>query len=763
MRSAFKIDIEGVVQGVGFRPFVHRLAKRFGIDGYVLNTSQGVSIHAETDRPKMNAFLKTLRQEVPPLARITGTRVRAAAAEGISGFSIRDSKKTAGHAALVSADIGTCVDCLAEMNSDTDRRYRYPFINCTNCGPRFSIIQNMPYDRPATTMKAFNMCMDCATEYSDMDSRRYHAQPNACPICGPQVSLVCAGRTIAAGEDAITETIRRIRAGSIVAIKGVGGFHIACDARNGMAVQRLRSLKKRPSKPFAVMVADTKKAQAFAEVPQTEQELLNSPERPIVLLKKRDKNGLCPELSPDNNYLGIMLCYTPLHYLLFDRNLSDGKPLDCIVMTSGNVADEPLEIDNDQAMRNLSGICDHFLVHNRAIHNRVDDSIVQVMDGKPVMLRRSRGYAPFPFFAQRTMKPTLACGAELKNTFCLADGPRFVLSQYIGDLKTYATYQFYREAVARLEKLFAVKPAIVAHDLHPDYLSTHYAAALRAKKKKLTLIPVQHHRAHCASVIAEHMIKGKIIGVCFDGIGYGEDSRIWGGEFFHGTLSNLKRAGRLEYVAMPGGDKATQEPFRMAISYLYQAFGEDIYRLNIGFINKYQNSLADFITLAKLKPVLTSSAGRLFDAVSAILGICDRITYEAQAAIRLQMFAERSRTTKAYRFDIFEEENMLVADSGPMLEQLVKDLRAYVSREDIARKFHNGLAGLIARMCRAIRARTKTDTACLCGGVFQNKILLETTAGHLRKDKFIVYYNEVLPSNDGAVSLGQAALANAKN
>lgn len=762
MKPAVQIDIEGVVQGVGFRPFVHRLAERFRLNGYALNTSEGITIYAEAGRPKINAFLKALTAEVPPLARITSIRTRSVPPQGIAGFSIRESRKTPQQTALVSPDIGICADCLAEMNRDADRRYRYPFINCTNCGPRFSIIQNIPYDRPGTTMKAFNMCMDCATEYNDIRSRRYHAQPNACFVCGPQVSLVTAGKTKATGEEAITETIRHIRAGSIVAIKGIGGFHIACDARNSLTVQRLRNLKKRPSKPFAVMVADPKKAQAFAEISDTELALLTSPERPIVLLRKKARASLCQELSPDNNYLGVMLCYTPLHYLLFDRGLSDGQQLDCIVMTSGNIADEPLEIDNDRAARNLSGICDHFLVHNRQIYNRVDDSIVQVMDKRPVVLRRSRGYAPFPFFARTGMKPTLACGAELKNTFCLAKDSRFFLSQYIGDLKTYATYQFYCEAVSRMEKLFSVKPAAVVRDLHPDYLSSHYAAALKSKKKTLKVVTVQHHAAHCASVVAEHNIKEKIIGVCFDGIGYGTDGRIWGGEFFAGTLPRLGRMGHLEYVPMPGGDKATQEPFRMAISYLYQAFGEGIYRLNIGFINKHQNMLADFITLAKLKPVLTSSAGRLFDAVSAILGICDRITYEAQAAIRLQMFAERSKTAKAYRFDIFEEDGMLIVSSGRMLEQVVKDLKGYVSREDIARKFHNGLADVVVRVCAAIRTRKKTKIVCLSGGVFQNRLLLESTAGRLRKKGFLVYFNEVLPSNDGSVSLGQAAIANAR-
>jgi hydrogenase maturation protein HypF len=763
MKTAALIDLEGVIQGVGFRPFVHRLGVRFDLSGFVLNTSAGVTVHAEAERKNIELFLKALRTEVPPLAVITRINVRFIKPHGFSEFSIRDSLKTARQSALVSPDIGICGECLSELNDPGNRRYAYPFINCTNCGPRFSIIQSVPYDRPLTTMKAFNMCMDCATEYRDIRSRRYHAQPNACSQCGPQASLLKSGKITATGNEAVIESIRNLAAGSIIAVKGLGGFHIACDAFNTQAVQRLRNLKKRPSKPFAVMVADIDGARMICDVSALEENILKSPERPIVLLKKKTGRSIAQELCPDNNYLGVMLCYTPLHYLLFSRAFSQRDPLACLVMTSGNVADEPIEIDNDQAAKNLSGICDYFLVHNRDIHNRVDDSIVQVIDGRPVVLRRSRGYAPFPFFSKSGMKPTLACGAELKNTFCLSKENCSFISPYIGDLKTYSTYQFYREAIVRMEKIFRVKPVIVAHDLHPDYLSTHYAIALKSKKKAIRLAGIQHHHAHLASVIAEHNIQEKVIGVCFDGIGYGTDSRIWGGEFFHGTLANIKRVGHLEYVPMPGGDKATQEPFRMAISYLYQAFGEDIYRLNIGFINKYQEKLSDFITVAKLHPVLTSSAGRLFDAISAILGICDIITYEAQAAIRLQMFAERSKTNKAYHFNIFEEDSMLIVSSQKALEQIVSDLKGYVSREDIARKFHNGLAETAVRACTAIRLKTRTGTVCLSGGVFQNKLLLESVASGLRKKKFKVFYNELLPANDGAISLGQAILANSKS
>lgn len=762
METAAYIYLEGVVQGVGFRPYVHKLAVKYGIKGSVYNTPAGVEIHAESDKKNLGLFYADLIKNTPPLARITDSRIRYDKPLGPSGFYIKRSKKSANTSTFVSPDISVCDDCLREMNSPSNRRYLYPFINCTNCGPRFSIIEKVPYDRPHTTMRSFNMCLDCATEYNDINDRRYHAQPNACPVCGPQVFMYKNGKVTAEKNEAITSAIRYLRNGAIIAVKGIGGFHIACDAHNTDAIKRLRLLKKRPSKPFSIMTASTQTAREWCDISDIEEKLLSGPERPIVLLKKKTKYPQVQDISPDNNYIGIMLCYTPLHYLLFSRELSEGKTLSALIMTSGNAADDPIEIDNDSAMKNLSDICDHFLVHNRTIHNRSDDSIVQVMDGKPVVLRRSRGYSPFPFISKKQLKPTLACGAELKNTFCLANKNAFFVSQYIGDLKSYSAYQFYKEAVARQERMFSVKPAAVARDLHPDYLSSRYAEALKARNGKLKIQIVQHHHAHCAATAAEHSLTSKFIGVCFDGIGLGADGNIWGGEFFHGTAAKLRRAGRLEYIPMPGGDKATKEPFRMAISYLYRAFGENIYRLDIGFINRYQTKLADFITVSKLRPILTSSAGRLFDAVSSILGICDVITYEAQAAVRLQMFAERSRTAKEYRFGVNAEKGLLVIESGPAMEQITRDLRAYVSREEIARKFHNGFASATVEACRLIREKTGTGAVCLSGGVFQNKLLLESVVYKLRKKGFSVYFNELLPANDGAISLGQAAAINAK-
>ncbi|MDD5347693.1 MAG: carbamoyltransferase HypF [Candidatus Omnitrophica bacterium] len=774
MHKAYTIRLEGVVQGVGFRPFVQRLADRFGVCGYVRNTLSGVHIHAETTAKTAEAFWKALFRELPPLARITHADRIPCPAQGLSGFTITESRRTGAQSCLISPDAGICPGCLKELFTSTDRRYLYPFINCTDCGPRFSIIQSLPYDRPNTTMKNFRMCPSCNAEYLDATDRRFHAQPNACPECGPQVELVAghpAENALPAhilkraghrkSTEAVAQTIKLLQKGTIVAVKGIGGFHIACDAFNQTAVRRLRLLKHRPSKPFAVMVKDAAAARKLCRVSALEEKILTSPERPIVILQRKSGMAALEDLAPDNNCLGVMLCYAPLHYLLFSRELSSGKPLACLVMTSGNAADEPIETDNAAALKNLGGICGYFLVHDRDIYNRVDDSIVQVIDGRPVVLRRARGHAPLPFSFDKKLKQTLSCGAELKNTFCLTKGSCAFLSQYIGDLKTRGTYASFDQAVKRLATVFAVKPAVICHDLHPDYLSTRYALEQKAKDPSLKLRAIQHHEAHLAGVITEHRIRGKVIGVCFDGIGYGSDGHIWGGEFFFGDLKRFVRAGHLAYVAMPGGDKATQEPFRMAISYLHRTFGDGMYRLPIDFITAHRDRLEQITRLSRLHPILTSSAGRLFDAVSALAGICDIITYEAQAAIRLQMYAERSKTRAAYDFTFEYCGPAFTMQSNAAIRRIVTALERRVPKETIARKFHTGLAAACRSACEELRRRTRINTVCLSGGVFQNKLFLELTAARLRERKFTVYYNELLPTNDGAIALGQAALANA--
>jgi hydrogenase maturation protein HypF len=764
MVKAARIKLEGIVQGVGFRPFVHRLAADLGISGFVLNTSNGVEIHAEADPDELKIFFLRLKNELPPLARLTKSAISATRPKGFKDFNIRESKKSSGQSCLVSPDISICPDCRKELLTPTNRRYLYPFINCTDCGPRFSIIRNIPYDRALTTMKKFKMCPACSKEFLDIKNRRYHAQPNACPVCGPEVTLIDnlkpKSHSLTKGTKAIAKTIRLLKGGRIAALKGIGGFHIACDAYNLKIVKKLRDLKTRPSKPFALMVPDINQARKLCFISRLEQTILESPERPIVLLKKNKDSSLSSLLAPDNNYLGIMLCYAPLHYLMFAPELSAGRPLSALVMTSANISDEPIEIENAQALKNLKGLCDCFLVHDRDIYNRCDDSIVQVMDNRPIVLRRSRGYSPFPFFTDQKFKPVLSCGAELKNTFCLAQNKSAFLSQYIGDLKTSPSFDFYQEAIRRLSKLFQIKPRLIAHDMHPDYLSTKYSRELAAKNKLLKTVAIQHHQAHLASVIAEHRIKEKIIGICFDGLGYGNDHRIWGGEFFTGNLDDLRRTGHLEYVSLPGGDKATTEPYRMAISYLYNTYSANIYDLNLDFLKRHQEKLESIVNIIGLNPILTSSCGRLFDAVSALLGICDIISYEAQAAIRLQRYAEKSNTLKYYRFLIEDSKGLLIVKSREVIAAIVKDLENKVTKEEISRKFHNSVAVMARDVCRKLRQQTGFNIVCLSGGVFQNSLLLEHSVKLLREDKFKVYYNELLPANDGAISLGQAAIAN---
>jgi hydrogenase maturation protein HypF len=761
MNQATRIEITGIVQGVGMRPLVHRLAQTLNLTGFVANTTSGIIIHIEGPQAAVKAFPKKLTANLPPLAKIISAKVTKIKTAGFTSFNIQESRTDKENpAGLICPDIGICDACLAELRNPRDRRFLYPFINCTNCGPRFSIITGMPYDRRKTTMDAFSMCLDCNTEYNDIHNRRYHAQPNACHSCGPSVTLVEKNRTIASAADAVTMAVARLRKGAIVAIKGIGGFHIACDATNTQSVQKLRTLKRRPSKPFAVMVQSVETAQKYCLVSELEKKLLTAPERPIVLLRKKKTSEITKLLAPDNNYLGVMLCYTPLHYLLFSRTFSAAHPLSMLVMTSGNSSDEPIEIGNESAMKNLEPFCDSFLLNNRAIYNPADDSIVQEINGTAVILRRGRGYAPFPFITGKIYKPTLACGAELKNTVCLADKKNAFVSQYIGDIKTYKTNIFFQETVERMQNIFSIKPALIACDKHPDYLSTRFAHEYHNRHRRSKLIEVQHHHAHMASVIAEHGIKGSCIGVCFDGTGLGDDGCVWGGEFLVGNTRAVKRCAFLEYVPMPGGEKAVKEPIRMAASHLYNAFGEDMYRLAIGFTNTYHQKLADFVTAGKMQTIRTSSVGRLFDAIAAILGICDIVTYEAQAAIRLQMFAERSSTKTAYPFTISRRNKMLVIDPQDLMQKLVEDLKEQTTREDIARKFHNGVAAMIRKTCDEIRKKYSTGTVCLCGGVFQNKLLLELAVSALKESKFKVYHNELLPANDASISMGQAAVVN---
>lgn len=772
METRAKITVKGVVQGVGFRPFVHRLAEEFGLKGWVKNTTAGVVIEVEGDKRNVREFYDeiTLRKLSP--AQIKEKKIIYQAPRGSRSFTIKESTSRQKKEVLISPDIAFCQECLEELKDSSDRRHYYPFINCTNCGPRFTIIKDLPYDRPFTTMKKFHMCPICQNEYEDISRRRYHAQPNACPQCGPEIELIKSRKSgsepigskyYLKGLEVLEATVELLKKGKIVAIKGLGGFHLACDATNGFAVQRLRKRKERPYKPFAIMVLDIETAKKHCLVSQQEKELLSHWQKPIILLKKREDSKISDLVAPNNNCLGVMLPYTPLHYLLF-RSLS--SPPSALVMTSGNLQDQPIEISNQEAIDNLSHIADYFLLHNRDIHNRCDDSIVQVFSQEPVVIRRARGYVPFPVELDYKVEAILACGAELKNTFCLTKENYAFVSQYIGDLKDYKTLQYYEQMLQRFEKLFGISPKVVAHDLHPDYLSTQYALDITRGKPKIMRIPVQHHHAHIVSCLVENKVKGKVIGVAFDGIGYGPDGNIWGGEFLVADCRDFQRIGHLKYLPLPGGDKAVDEPWRMAVSLLVEAFGERIPRVD--FIGRWKEKIPIILRMIekRINSPLTSSMGRFFDGVSSLLGICDVNTYEGQAAMELESVAQDLSSssgnllTQKYRYEIQEEKGTFIVDPAWIVRGIVEDLQKRVTASVIAYKFHNSIADIIKEVSLKIKERTDISRVAFSGGVFQNRLLLGLALRKLTERGFICYYQKKVPPNDGGISLGQAIIAN---
>jgi len=761
-----KIALGGVVQGVGFRPFVYRLACSLGLKGYVLNSTKGVIIEVEGHSELLNRFYRLLLKNPPPLTAITARSVEFLKLAGFKNFKIRESREGAKKELLISPDIATCKKCLGELFSPSDRRFLYPFINCTDCGPRFTIITDLPYDRKYTTMKKFEMCEDCLAEYTDPLSRRYHAQPNACEKCGPQVRLISAKKgnlSSFSGYETIKKAAGFIEKGNIVAVKGVGGFHLMADACNQRVVLELRRKKMRPFKPFAIMSSDIEKVKEYCEVDRRTEELLLSPRRPIVLLKKRccgRFKDIADAIAPNNNYLGVMLPYTPLHYLLL-QNLHSPA----IVATSANLQDQPLIFKDDEALQKLAGISEYFLLHNRDIENRVDDSIMQEMDGRGVILRRARGFVPLPVdTGNLRVRNTgvLGCGAELKNTFCLARDNLIFVSQHIGDLKNEETYNFYKEEIQKFQKFFDITPEIVVCDLHPDYLSTWYAIELKKRNKSLRIARIQHHYAHILSCMADNSLDENVIGVSFDGIGYGSDGNIWGGEFLVCGYNGFRRWGHLRYVPMPGGDRATEEPYRMAISYLSDAYGNDFQHINLPFVKRMDKKKMKIILHMieqRVNSPLTSSMGRFFDAVSSLLGICDISTYEAQAAIELQMKAELAQSSglrpQGYRYKIREQEGTYIVEPAEIIQEIVRDIKRGVPAEEIAYSFHLAIADIILTLCRIIRKKTGIKKIVLSGGVFQNKMLLEISAATLRENSFLVYTHRQVPPNDGGISLGQ--------
>jgi hydrogenase maturation protein HypF len=778
LKSA-SISVRGIVQGVGFRPFVYGLAVKHNLKGWVSNTSEDVRIEVEGVAEAIEQFERELRTKAPPLARIENVIIEYHRPYGHQSFEIRRSQAQAGKYQLISPDIATCQACLGELLNPEDRRYRYPFTNCTNCGPRFTIIESMPYDRPKTTMRYFQMCPQCQAEYDNPLDRRFHAQPNACPQCGPQVQLVDNKGNLVDDSNPISVAGHLLRQGKIIAIKGLGGFLLACDATNEITVKTLRQRKNRPSKPLAIMVATIEEANRHCYVSPEEEQLLTSPQSPIVLLRRREDLAVCREVAPNLRFLGVMLPYTPIHHILLREA---GLPL---VMTSGNLSEEPIAKDNGEALKRLAGIADYFLMHNRDIYSRYDDSVAMVEMGTSQLIRRARGYAPHPIRLPFRTRQVLGCGAEEKNTFCLTRDNYAFLSQHIGDMENMETLEHFDSTISLYKRLFHIEPEVVAHDLHPDYLATKYAGELGERGMKV--VPVQHHHAHIASCLADNGVESQVIGVAFDGTGMGADGNIWGGEFLVADYRSFNRVGHLEYLPLPGGAGAIKKPYRTAIGYILTLLGENALNDVIASLNKEKGKQTRLTSIRQVSELetevikrqierrvnspLSSSMGRLFDAISALLGIKGEVDYEGQAAVELEMAAhsfifEReldqavSGIKESYPYRIVEDKGMRIVHLKDLLSAVVESLRQDVPNGMIAVRFHSTVAQMIDEMCRLISDNTGIKQVALSGGVFQNRLLLRKTVGVLESSGFQVFTHRQVPCNDGGISLGQAVIAN---
>jgi hydrogenase maturation protein HypF len=745
------------VQGVGFRPYVHRLASELALAGWVRNDERGVELEVEGPPPAVAAFLERLPAEIPPMARLEGVRSESLAPRGQSGFAIVASETAGGADTQVTPDAATCEECLAELRDPRDRRYRYPFINCTNCGPRFTIVRGVPYDRPLTSMAGFAMCDRCRAEYEDPRDRRFHAQPNACFACGPRAWLLGADRP-----DAIAAAAELLAQGAILAVKGLGGYHLAVRADDEAAVAALRARKRREERPFALMVGDLGAARELAVLEGQACALLQGAPAPIVLAPRRPGASVAASVAPASPELGVMLPYTPLHHLLLADARARG--VGALVMTSGNLSDEPIAYRDEDALERLSPIADAFLLHDRPIHVRTEDSVVRIAGRgagqRPLLLRRSRGLVPgglaLPLACER---PVLACGAELKSTFCVARGARAWVSQHIGDLGNWETLRSFREGIAHFERLFAVTPEVIAHDLHPDYLSTAYALEREAagEGRAIELLGVQHHHAHLAAVLAEHGERGPAVGAIFDGAGYGSDGTAWGGELLVGGLAGFRRAGHLRPVALPGGDRAAREPWRMACAWIAQATGDPSPPVPAALADRVDparwDAVAQLVRDGASAPP-TTSMGRLFDAVAALCGLRPQVSYEGQAAIELEWICDPGeRGAYALQVDAGE------LDPRPALRGVIADLAAGASPAIVSARFHNGLAAATARACAEIAATEDLATVVLAGGVFQNRVLLDAVCAGIERAGLRVLTPRRLPPNDGAISYGQAAIA----
>jgi hydrogenase maturation protein HypF len=789
-----RIHINGIVQGVGFRPFIYSLASRYAVKGWIRNTSAGVDIEADVIHEFLDEFIEAIKSEAPPLSQIDELSIEQIDPNGYTNFEIVHSKPIPGAFQPISPDVCICPDCLREMFTSQDRRYRYPFINCTNCGPRFTIIKDIPYDRPNTTMSHYPLCEDCRNEYEDPLDRRFHAQPVACPLCGPHVWLEFTQKTnndeSSIQEDhafqndaAILETQRLLKEGKIIAIKGIGGFHLACDATNSNAVAKLRNRKLRVDKPFALMMPSIEMIKTYCRVSEDEEFLLESRERPIIILQRLPASNISLDVSPGNNDLGVMLPYTPLHYLLFSQVEQNDHPI-ALVMTSGNLSEEPIATDNEEAIMRLTSLADAFLMHNRPIRTRCDDSVIRVITKDPLnsskeklppnekiletqksiyQLRRSRGYSPTPILMSFDMSEILAVGPELKNTFCLTRDRYAILSHHIGDMENFETLQSFEDGIDHFKRLFHIHPQFIAHDLHPNYLSTRYALNV-GERENLQLIGVQHHHAHIASCIAENGIYGDrpVIGVSFDGTGYGDDGAIWGGEFLLVDKNGYERAAHLSYMPLPGGDAAIRKPYRTALAYLWN--NDIIWDSNLQpVLASCHDELLSIRGMLEnsINTPQTSSMGRLFDAVAAISGVRQEVNYEAQAAIEFEMLADPNESGY-YPFEISPsgESDLIQIEIKALLESLILDINKDVPVPIISARFHNAVAQMVLDVVVTIRNNTSLNDVALSGGVWQNNTLLHKTIDLLVKHQFSVFIHNRVPANDGGISLGQAVIAN---
>jgi hydrogenase maturation protein HypF len=741
--NTLRIRVKGLVQGVGFRPFIYRLAHEYNLNGWVENRNDGVVIEVTANPDTIESFKQAIKKEAPQASNVVSITQEILDYQDFDKFEIVKSENASDAITDISPDIALCDDCLADLKTQA-HRIDFPFINCTNCGPRFSIIRDLPYDREKTTMAPFIMCNVCKKEYTDVLDRRFHAQPVACNDCGPEYTLYIDGRSVEGIHEIVNEVADLLKKGKIVAIKGIGGFQMACDAQNQEAVERLRKLKNREGKPFAVMFADKEKLDEFVCLDDIEEKSVRSWRKPIVLLKEKKK--LAPGVSVGFDRVGAMLPYMPFHYLLFEK-----LDIPAIVLTSGNISDEPIVIDNEIALEKLSLISDAVLTYNREIYNRTDDSVVFIVNRRERLIRRSRGYAPQPVNLKLNVDGIFAVGAELVNCFCIGKGNQAIMSQHIGDLKNLEALEFYTESFERHKKLFRMKPELVVHDMHPDYLSTKFA-----KELGIPTMEVQHHHSHIASCMAEYNLDEKVIGISFDGTGLGDDGHIWGGEFFICDLTGYKRYTHFDYIPLPGGDRVTKEPWRTAVSFLYKIYGKDFLELDLPFLKDLDKSGLNLIVQAIEKNIncpLSSSAGRLFDAVAALTNICSVSKFHAEAPMRLEAVMNYAEAG-TYPFDFGQ-----TISFEDTIREIVEDIKEGVPAADISTKFHNTIINVVFGVASMIRKETGLDKVVLSGGTFQNRYILQNVETLLTLEGFKVYSQANIPSNDGGVALGQIAIA----